>query len=191
MNPAAPVTRSRMARKASAADARMARHARRPSRQCGRTGAPPLAAQDAYAGRGAGRPSSSVVIRRTRHSMPASSKIASAKSAQVQSPSAARCQMPFARSASTSSCTASARCPTNVGQPRWSSTTATSSRSAASRSIVRTKLWPVCPKSHELRTIQASAPAAASPSSFERPYAESGLGRSDSTYGSRLRPSKT
>ena len=43
-----------------------------------------------------------------------------------------------------------------MGQPRWSSTTATSSRSAPSRSIVRTKLCPVGPKSHELRTTQAS-----------------------------------
>ena len=47
--------------------------------------------------------------------------------------------------------TAAARWPTNVGQPRWSSTTATSSRSAPSRSIVRRKLWPVGPKSHDVR----------------------------------------
>ena len=39
-------------------------------------------------------------------------------------------------------------------EPRWSSTTATSSRSAPSRSIVRTKLCPVQPKSHDERTIQ-------------------------------------
>jgi hypothetical protein len=37
---------------------------------------------------------------------------------------------------------------------------------------VRTKLWPVGPKSHEERTIQAFAPAGASPWSFERPYAD-------------------
>ena len=41
--------------------------------------------------------------------------------------------------------------------PRWSSTTATSSRSAPSRSIVRRKLCPVEPKSHDVRTIHASA----------------------------------
>ena len=35
---------------------------------------------------------------------------------------------------------AAARCPTKVGHPRWSSTTATSARSAPRRSIVRTKL---------------------------------------------------
>ena len=78
-----------------------------------------------------------------------------------------------------------------VGEPRWSSTTATASRSAPRRSIVRTKLWPTGPKSHELRTIHASEPAAASPCSFVRPYTESGAGESDSTYGSALRPSKT
>ncbi len=78
-----------------------------------------------------------------------------------------------------------------MGHPRWSSTTATSSRSAPRRSIVRTKLWPVGPKSHELRTIQAESPAAASPCSFVRPYADRGAGESDSTYGARLRPSKT
>ena len=49
----------------------------------------------------------------------------------------------------------------------------------------------VGPKSHEERTIQASPPAAASPCSFDRPYADCGFGPSDSTYGSRLRPSKT
>ena len=38
------------------------------------------------------------------------------------------------------------------------------------RSIVRTKLWPVQPKSHDERTIHASSPAAASPCSFVRPY---------------------
>jgi hypothetical protein len=56
---------------------------------------------------------------------------------------------------------------------------------------VRTKLWPVAPKSHELRTIQAASPAAASACSFVRPYAPSGDGGSDSTYGSRFEPSKT
>ena len=42
------------------------------------------------------------------------------------------------------------------GLPRWSSTTATSSRSAPSRSIVRRKLCPVEPKSQEVRTTHAS-----------------------------------
>ena len=68
------------------------------------------------------------MIRRTRQSRLASSKIASAKSAHVHSPSAARCQIPRGRS--TSSRVAAARCPTYVGHPRWSATTATSSRSA-------------------------------------------------------------
>ena len=74
---------------------------------------------------------------------------------------------------------------------RWSATTDTSSRSAPRRSIVRTKLCDVQPKRPDVRTIHACSPAAASPWSFVRPYAESGLGASDSTYGSRFAPSKT
>jgi MFS family permease len=145
-----------------------ARHVCRPSRQCGNSGASACALRSTeYAGRGAGRPSSSAVIRRTRQSSPASSKIASANSAHVQSPSAATCQIPDGRSMS--SRIASARCPTYVGQPRWSWTTATSSRSAPSLSIVRTKFEPVQPKSQEVRTIHAASPAAASPCSFVRP----------------------
>ena len=62
-----------------------------------------------YAGLGAGRPSSALVIRRTRQSSPASSKIASAKSAQVQSPSAATCQRPKGSSSSTRRRTDAAR----------------------------------------------------------------------------------
>ncbi len=72
-----------------------ARHARRPSRQCGSRGAPSRSERSTeYAGRGAGRPSSAVVIGRTRHSIPASSKIARASSNQLHSPSAATCQTP-------------------------------------------------------------------------------------------------
>ena len=89
-----------------------ARQARRPSRQCGSRGAPFSLRRTDTAGRGAFAPNSAVVIRRTRQSTPASSKIASAKSAQVQSPSAARCQMPNAAPPSTSVRVASARCPT-------------------------------------------------------------------------------
>src|SRR5439155_716090 len=62
------------------------------------------------AGRAAGRPSSAVVIDTTRHSSFASSKIACANSAQVHSPSAARCQIPWG--SSTISRVAAARCPT-------------------------------------------------------------------------------
>jgi len=86
---------------------------------------------------------------------------------------------------------AAARWPTYVGQPRWSSTTATSSRSVPRRNIVRTKFVLVQPNSHELRTIHARSPAAASPSSFVRPYTERGDGASDSRYGARFSPSKT
>ena len=56
---------------------------------------------------------------------------------------------------------------------------------------MRTKLWPVAPKSHDERTIHACSPAAASPCSFVRPYAPIGFGASDSTYGVRFVPSKT
>ena len=77
------------------------------------------------AGLGAGRPSCAVVIRRTRQVRPASSKIASANSAHVQSPSAATWYRPCGRAIS--SFVASARWPTYVGEPRWSSTTDTSS----------------------------------------------------------------
>ena len=56
---------------------------------------------------------------------------------------------------------------------------------------MRTKFVPVGPKSQEERTIQARSPAAASPWSFVRPYADCGFGPSDSRYGSLLRPSKT
>jgi hypothetical protein len=52
-------------------------------------------------------------------------------------------------------------------------------------------LRPVSPNSQDDRTTHARAPAAASPWSFVRPYAESGLGGSDSTYGERFRPSNT
>ena len=91
--------------------ARRSRQARRPSRQCGKRGAPSRSLRRTeYAGRGAGRPSSSVVISRTRQSSPASSKIASANSAHVQSPSAATCQTPHG--SSSSSRVASARWPT-------------------------------------------------------------------------------
>ena len=72
-----------------------ARHSARPSRQCGSSGAPFSLRSTEYAGRGARAPNSAVVMRRTRHASPASSKIASANSAHVQSPSAATCQMPY------------------------------------------------------------------------------------------------
>ncbi len=112
MKPAPPVTRTRIARTldeqgdAAAAETagdsarfghrrrgswrpaqrRRARHSRRPSRQCGSSGAPRSERSTEYAGRGALAPNSAVEIRRTRQSSPASAKIASANSAQVHSP---------------------------------------------------------------------------------------------------------
>ena len=47
---------------------------------------------------------------------------------------------------------------------------------------------------HDVRTTKCRSLAAAtarSPASFERPYAVCGATGSDSTYGVRLRPSKT
>ena len=45
-----------------------------------------------------------------------------------------------------------ARWPVHVGQPTWSVTTCTASRSPASLSIVSAKLRPPVPNSHALRT---------------------------------------
>ena len=84
MNPAPPVTSTRIG-----SEPRRSRHARSPSRQCGSSGAPLSLRSTEYAGRGARAPNSAVVIRRTRVFRPASSKIASANSAHVQSPAAA------------------------------------------------------------------------------------------------------
>ena len=61
-----------------------------------------------------------------------------------------------------------------------------SSRRSAPSRHGSDKLWPVSANSHELRTIHASAPTTASEPSLERPYADSGFGASDSTYGRLL-----
>ena len=86
-----------------------------PSRQCGSSGAPRSLRSTEYAGRGARAPNSAVVIRRTRVSSPASSKIASANSAHVQSPRAATWYVPYG--SSSTAFVASARWPTYVGAP--------------------------------------------------------------------------
>jgi hypothetical protein len=57
--------------------------------------------------------------------------------------------------------------------------------------MVSRKLRLVHPKSHDVRTIHASSPAAASAWSFVRPYDDCGFGGSDSRYGVAFRPSKT
>ena len=102
-----------------------------------------LAAEDRNGGRGALAPNSAVVIRRTRHSSRPlrRSPRRNLPRCSLRQQQGARCRT--AAPESTSSRVAAARCPTKVGQPRWSSTTATSSRSAPSRSMVRTKLCPV------------------------------------------------
>ena len=53
---------------------------------------------------------------------------------------------------------------------------------------MRRKFFEVGPNSHDVRTIQARSPAAPSPYSFVRPYAPSGDGASDSTYGEAFAP---
>ncbi len=68
-----------------------------------------FALQHRVGGPGAERSSSAVVIRRTWQSIPASSNVASASSAQVQSPPPERCHSP--RGSSSSSRTAAARVP--------------------------------------------------------------------------------
>jgi hypothetical protein len=82
----------------------------------------------------------------------------------------------------------------NVGEPTWSSTTSSSSRSRPSVSIVSTKFRPPAPNSHDERTtrwLSFASAVARSPASFEWPYSWSGPGGSDSRYGSAFLPSKT
>ena len=130
MKPAPPVTRTFIGQRVDGRGTRAAPRASAAARE-----RPSRCAARSTPGRGARAPNSAVVMRRTRVASPASSKIASAKSAQVQSPAGG--DVVDAVRQPSSSSVASARCPTYVGEPRWSSTTATSSRSAPSRSIVR------------------------------------------------------
>ena len=149
-----------------------------------------------YAGRVAGRGISAVVHGLTSQSSPASSTIRRANSNHEHDPAAARWTIPRGGRLPTASSTiAVPRCSVNVGQPIWSATTWSSSRSEASRRIVAGKHGPPPPNSHEERTIVWASglfrATSRSPSSFERPYADSGLVGSDSRYGSRLVPSNT
>ena len=154
MKPAPPVTRRRIGAKASrpsprgrheALRASAAGAALRPAR-CGEPSTPASA-------RGARARPSRCAAHAYRGLPPRRSPRRSPPTCTLRRPRRAR--DPSASSASTSSRVASARWPTKVGQPRWSSTTATSSRSAPSRSIVRRKLCPVDPKSHDVRTTHA------------------------------------
>ena len=63
--------------------------------------------------------------------------------------------------AAASATSASARWPVNVGQPTWSSTTLSSSRSPARRRIVAGKQGPSAPNSHDVRTIVCASGRAA------------------------------
>ena len=106
-----------------------------------------------------------------RQSLPACSKVARASSHHEQKPPPATCSTPVSRRSAIST-SAPARWPVKVGQPTWSSTTWTSSRSRARRSMVATKLAPWTPNSHDERTIAACGEASAtarSPTSLERP----------------------
>ena len=59
--------------------------------------------------------------------------------------------------------------------------------------MVSTKFLPATPNSQAVRAItwRGARAVASSPASLDRPYAVAGATGSDSTYGSRLRPSKT
>src|SRR5438067_7828019 len=172
-----------------------ARYSARPSRQWGSRGTFRLSLRRTlYAGRGAGRGNSSVVVGATSIARPALATISRANSYHEHSPPPARWRIASGRVVA-SSVSAPARCPVNVGQPTWSSTTLSSSRSRASRMIVAGKHGPAIPNSHDERTIVCVPGAwratSTSPASFVRPYAESGPTGSDSRYGSRLEPSNT
>ena len=93
-------------------------------------------------------------------SAPVAANAAAARSCQEHEPAPATWRMPPSRRSAIST-SAAARWPVNVGQPTWSSTTVSASRSSASRSIVATKLPPWRPNSHDVRTI-AWEPGAAS-----------------------------
>ena len=162
MKPAPPVTRTAHAharaqvRRATAEIAAAGRGTRAgPSRQCGSCGASSRSLRSTeYAGRGAGRPSSAVEIGRTRQSSPASSKIASANSAQRAV--AVGGDVPDARARSATSAAHRRREVADVGRGSRAGRRRRRPRRARapSRSIVRTKLCPVGPKSHDERTIQ-------------------------------------
>ena len=171
-----------------------ARQARRPSRQCGQSGRPrALAAEhrvrrprepDARARRsryGARGRRDRPPRRSPRRSPPTCTL---RRRRRARSPSAGR------RRRTPSS--PSARWPTNVGQPRWSSTTATSSRSCAEAKHRPEEV--VTRRAEEPRRADRPTPADLPPpprgASSDRRRTV-GFGPSDSTYGERLRPSKT
>ena len=148
---------------------RRCRHARSPSRQCGSVGAPFSLRRIEWAGRGRRAPNSAEVIRRTRQSRPASSKTPR-RGPPTCSPRRPRDATP--RTAPRPR-RASASLPRDA--PRTSGSRAGRRRPPPRparpprRSIVRTKLCPVSPNSHDVRTIHARSPAAPSPWSFVRP----------------------
>ena len=169
-----------------------ARHARRPSRQCGSSGAPSRSERSTeYAGRGAGRPSSAVVIGRTRQAMPG--LLEDRLGELLPGALAVGGDVPERRARARGARAS----PRRDGRRRWGSRPGRRRprprpARAPSRSIVRTKLWPGRPEEPR----RADDPARARPprprraaSSARRPRA--GSARSDSTYGVRLRPSKT
>ena len=76
-----------------------------------------------------------------------------------------------------------ARSAVNVGWPRWSSTNASSGRSASFNTVL-TMLLPCSPHTHDVRTMAepgAWSHTSASPPRFDRPYTDCGLGTSHST----------
>ena len=124
-------------------------------------------------GRGAGRggSSSAVVIGRTLSgSAPAARRMSRTKPYQVVAPWLVTWKMPGTRAAA--SCRmAGARSAVKVGQPRWSSTKASSGRSRRPRTVF-TMLGPWAPNTHAVRTTQepgACTATACSPAHFDRP----------------------
>ena len=91
----------------------------------------------------------------TSQRTPDPATISRANSYHEHSPPPATWTIPTGRAAGRAAnpTSAAARCPVNVGQPTWSSTTFSSSRSAASRRIVAGKHGPKAPNSHDERTI--------------------------------------
>src|SRR5207248_7510831 len=161
------------------------------SRKCVSSGSPPrrnaALSSTELTGRGAGRGGSrsSVAMGRTRPgSRPATSSTLRANSNQETAPWFVTWKTPGRRSTA-SRRIIGAQSSAKLGWPRWSSTNASFSCSPARRRMVFTMLLPYSPHTHDVRTMVALVPSTShSPPSLDRPYTETGLGASHSTYGS-------
>src|SRR5580698_5381633 len=123
-----------------------------------------------YAGRGAGRGICSVETGRISVVKPDSFTIARANSNHEQSPALVMCTMPLTRFRH-NAMIPRARSVQYVGHPRWSSTTSSAGRLAASFRIVSGKHRPPTPKSHDVRAMHtpgSTSRSRVSASAFER-----------------------